>query len=45
MFVYPRDVRGTAWPERLYERIRKAGAEALRQHGVRDDYEPSKSYR
>jgi hypothetical protein len=28
LFIYPRDLRGPSWPERLVERIRRAGTAA-----------------
>jgi hypothetical protein len=31
MFVYPQDLTGPAWPERLYHRIQQAGQLAMRE--------------
>ena len=30
LFIYPRDLKGPAWPVRLYARIQRAGQQALR---------------
>jgi len=39
LFVYPQDLTGAGWPERLYERINEAGERAMRHH----DYAPEGS--
>lgn len=33
VFVYPKDLTGPAWPEKLYQRIEEEGQQALRQRG------------
>ena len=33
LFVYPQDLAGPNWPERLYERIQKTGDQALQIQG------------
>lgn len=44
LFVYPRDLRGSSWPERLVARIRRAGAYqrgptyGFRRYGGRSAY-------
>ena len=41
IFVYPRDLTGPAWPERLYDRIRETGEAAIRPRSRRVDSNPS----
>ena len=33
MFVYPQDLTGPLWPDRLYRRIESAGQQSLRRQG------------
>ena len=41
LFVYPEDLKGPNWPERLHERIRQTGEPALRLRSKIVQYEPS----
>ncbi len=45
LFVYPEDLRGSGWPQRLYERIQRAGRQAAGYFATPRMSSPGGTYR
>jgi len=44
LFVYPEDLTGPPWPEKLYERIEEAGQQTLRKQSAYIGGQPAQPY-